>query len=448
MPCTAFLFFARPPERVLSGGELGEKCVIRIESREGDKLVESNVKATPEELLAKANANDAAAMYEAARNYYSGKCGFEEDDDKAFFWAQKAVETAPDEPDHWDLLARCYSFGVGTGKSHAKAIGAWLKAAELGDADSMYSLAEELFYSDKPSEQERSVYWLNKAIAGGSLEAMALRGYMYLEGKCGERNLHKGVDLLTKAAYGGDVEASRLLGEFYHNGKYIPEDSSKTGYYYTRAVELGTDDSRAIYYAGLAWFHGIGVEKNFQKARQCFERFSYAPDANAIMGCMCFEGVGGSVDRAKGEERLRMAMNGADPDIALKAKNSLGMYLYNDSSRLGEAIDLFRDAADSGDSDAQVNLGRAFYEGKGVEQNTGKAVYYWRSAAAQGNSTAISNLRAIGEKFSGEEYQFSQQGKQTGEFGEPAGEYNGALWLLPVFITLSFVLFWIQMSLS
>ncbi len=348
------------------------------------------------ELLAKANSDNIDAMMEVARNYYNGKCGFEQDDTKAFYWAQKVVKLAPDWPSGWDLLARCYSFGVGTDEDHDKAVNAWQKAAELGDADSMFALAEELFFSNNPSEQAKSVPWLDRAISCGNLAAMQLRGQMYLDGKCSERDIRKGFNLLERAADGGDAESARLLGEYYQNEKYIPMDSSKSGYYYTRSVDLGEDNIKSIYYAGLAWFHGIGVEKDFQKARHCFEQVHYLNDADAIMGCMCFEGIGGSVDRVEGENRLRQAISGSDTTIALKAKNSLGMYLYSDDNRLNDAIELLCDAADSGFCDAQVNLGKAFYEGRGVEQNIDKAVYYWELAAKNGSQIAANNLQAIG----------------------------------------------------
>ena len=47
-----------------------------------------------------------------------------------------------------------------------------------------------------------------------------------------------------------------------------------------------------------------------------------------------------------------------------------------------------KQAADQGDATAQCNLGVMYGNGRGVEQDYTKAVYWYSKAAEQGNATA------------------------------------------------------------
>ena len=48
--------------------------------------------------------------------------------------------------------------------------------------------------------------------------------------------------------------------------------------------------------------------------------------------------------------------------------------------------------AEKGDADAQFNLGKIYYDGKGVEKSYEQAVYWWAKAAEQGYAKAQNNL--------------------------------------------------------
>jgi len=59
---------------------------------------------------------------------------------------------------------------------------------------------------------------------------------------------------------------------------------------------------------------------------------------------------------------------------------------------LGEAIRAYRKAADNGDADAQVLLGDAYRDGKGVQQNYTEAAAWYRKAAEAGNARGQCSL--------------------------------------------------------
>jgi TPR repeat protein len=61
-------------------------------------------------------------------------------------------------------------------------------------------------------------------------------------------------------------------------------------------------------------------------------------------------------------------------------------------SQYSNAYKRFRQAAMKGDPIAQNNIGRMYADGRGVDQDSGKAVQWFTSAAKQGNVDAAMNL--------------------------------------------------------
>jgi TPR repeat protein len=56
---------------------------------------------------------------------------------------------------------------------------------------------------------------------------------------------------------------------------------------------------------------------------------------------------------------------------------------------------LLRPFAEQGDAQAQCNLGKLYYEGKGVPQDYREALRWYRKAAKQGNEEAQFNLTGM-----------------------------------------------------
>ena len=58
----------------------------------------------------------------------------------------------------------------------------------------------------------------------------------------------------------------------------------------------------------------------------------------------------------------------------------------------------FEKAADAGNTDAMIHLGRLYEKGQGVAQDYGKALEWFQKAAEAGNTDAIFNLSQLYEK--------------------------------------------------
>lgn len=331
---------------------------------------EKNNLSVPE-LLAAAQRKDADAMEKVALGYYTGLNGFELDGDKAFYWAKEFVSAHPKEAFAWELIGRCYFYGIGTCKSDQDAEENFSKAASLGRPSALYVLTERYFSDIDKNRRNRPIYLLHEA-TGATL-----------------------------------AQSAFLLAQALLDGDEIAENQEKASYYHRRAVQFGCADLRALYYAGLAWFWGDGGPEDNVQARQCLEKVALADNAEVIVGSanygnaaeiagvMYYQGLGGPVDEVKGEQLLRRAINCNDRNIAAEAANDLGYRFYEEGIRLNEAIQLIRSAVAAGCSNAKVNLGLAYLEGKGVLQNTATAISYWEQAAKQGNETAIKNLKKM-----------------------------------------------------
>jgi uncharacterized protein len=86
---------------------------------------------------------------------------------------------------------------------------------------------------------------------------------------------------------------------------------------------------------------------------------------------------------------LRRAANRGDAFAATALAAS-----YVEQENHTEAVRWFRKAAEVGFPDAQVFLGSAYDDGRGVEQDRVEAVRWYRRAAEQGDTTAQSILGA------------------------------------------------------
>ena len=73
------------------------------------------------------------------------------------------------------------------------------------------------------------------------------------------------------------------------------------------------------------------------------------------------------------------------------AQTNLGFAYYNGEGveqDYAEAVEWWRLAAEQGDAVAQYNLGYAYRNGEGVEQDFVEAVKWWQMAAEQGDEIA------------------------------------------------------------
>jgi len=145
---------------------------------------------------------------------------------------------------------------------------------------------------------------------------------------------------LFSIAESGDPEAQYWLGRIYEAGRLLPLDKEKSSYWYQKSAEQG-------YAPAEYWVCG---KRANQEALE-YERCMY-----------------------------RAAENGV-PEAQFWLGEAFEQNLWFGVTDKQEALKWFRKAAEGGNPDAQAELGRRYLRGEDLEQDYGRAVYWYRHAA-------------------------------------------------------------------
>ena len=167
-----------------------------------------------------------------------------------------------------------------------------------------------------------------------------------------EKKYTEAVELWKAASAENNSEALYMLGICYNYNLGVEEqDAEKRGViaseYFIKSAELGHKDGMC--FAGLCFLHGIGVEQDIQKAIEWFEKSA--------------------------EQNSTQAMN----NLGLLYKQNKAELEENESYE--KSIEWFTKSASLNDSTGQLYLGKAYYDGVGVEQDYKTAVNYYKMAA-------------------------------------------------------------------
>lgn len=214
-----------------------------------------------------------------------------------------------------------------------------------------------------------AVPYLEKAIAVGHANAMALLGVMYCEGKGVDKDTFEGMRLIYRSAEKGDALGQFKLGVAYQHGLYgVTQDGKRAISWYRQAADKsGTYAGKAATNIGQCFFNGTGVARDYQQALSWF------------LKCR---------DKSKYGE-----------DIAARAANNIcHLYCHGHgvAKDMKKRVEWLRKGAEAGDMCAQCDLGYCYRYGQGVEQDTSLAIAWYRKSAAQGYQLAIGNLRNYG----------------------------------------------------
>ena len=166
-----------------------------------------------------------------------------------------------------------------------------------------------------------------------------------------------------------------------------------------KKAEAGDADAQdtlgSIYYdAGLP-----GVEKNDQLAVQWFSKAAAQGHAHAQLGMGLAYEAGRGVPK-DGSQAANWYQKAADQGMP-RAQFLLASLLSDgkDAPKDDEvrAFNLLRVAADGGYRDAQNSLGVRYTQGRGIQQNYGEAIAWYKKAASRGDAYAQTNLGVLAE---------------------------------------------------
>lgn len=221
---------------------------------------------------------------------------------------------------------------------------------------------------------------------------------------------------LLKKAEAGDVLAMVELGNAYELGRnwgkmiqfyYIDTgdndpllDREKAAKWYEKAAKQGNAEAQGRL-GRLFFFEGSGVQKDFGNALEWFQKASAQGDpiAQFGLGMMYGKGDGFPKDESKCQEWIQKAAAQGLPDAQnlVAAWYSEGYFGF--SKDAVKAVEWLQKAASQGHAFAQLSLGQAYRDGKGVPKDAVKAIEWYGKSAAQG--LAVSQFMLGIEYFDG-----------------------------------------------
>jgi TPR repeat protein len=239
------------------------------------------------ELLKRANANEAEALYILGMRWFYG------------------IGQAADERSGWKLivsaarhghpvsLAGCLRFGVATEANVELAIRLFQESALRGHPAAISNLAHCYLHGEGvPEDPAQAVRLLRLAAQQNYCVALTGLARCYRRGIGTVENLVESARLYALAAEQDHASAIVNLGLCYLNGEGVPEDSQLAVELYRRAVEYKS--SEAMYLLGYCYRHGDGVDADSDAAFELYKQAAARQHPEAMRElASCYElGVG------------------------------------------------------------------------------------------------------------------------------------------------------------
>lgn len=234
-------------------------------------------------------------------------------------------------------------------------------AAEQGAAASQVLLAVAFLNGDGGLQRDpaRAAFWFEQAAIQGNAYAEERLGDLYEQGRGVPANLQLAFDWRLAASRRGNLKAQRDLGRMYHEGAGVGKNIEQAIYWWRRAAIKGDDASRQ----GLGRIRHYGGDAEVVQAapRSWFERAAQHGYEGAVLLLELIEAIA---------DRLDEAAHARPPAL--------------------------QQLAEDGDREVQFRLAQRYEHGaNGVAKDAGKALTWYRRAAAGGHAQAIETVARI-----------------------------------------------------
>ena len=253
--------------------------------------------------------------------------------------------------------------------------------------------------------------WLRPGAPGGSLQYDNLRNRAFSGdaeaqfqfGAMYYRNPGVAVRWFKKAAGQGHAWAQYNLGLIYERGVGVALDNKQAAYWYRKAAEQGNSWGQAS--LGEMYYEGKGVPQDYAEAARWLKKAAEQGHdiVQHALGYLYEHGLGVPVDSKLAADWYRKAAEQGNAD-AQYALDSLAQSEY----------DNLRSKSESGDAEAQYQLGKTYYDGRGVARDVAEAARWFKKAAEQGHAGAQTNLGLMYETgVFGESYRILASGERV-----------------------------------
>lgn len=225
------------------------------------------------------------AMFDMGMLYVTGS-GVEQNAKSAFKWFRKGAEHG--HPKCLYKFGQCYKLGYGTEKDEDeaskwqnKAVAAWRKMANEGNASAMIRLAELYMKGDVVElDKEEAVKWYRKGAEFGDEIAQFELAACYHMGNGVEEDQKEAAKWMLKAAKNGtNRNVQWVMGRYYQEGWGVEKDPAEAVKWFERSAKKGL--ACAKYYLAMCYMNGEGVQKDEAKGEQLLEEAAGAGEKDA-----------------------------------------------------------------------------------------------------------------------------------------------------------------------
>lgn len=298
-------------------------------------------------------------------------------------------------------LGVCYTNGWGVTQDHKQSVHWYTKAANQGLAEAQHNLGVCYYKGDGVTKDyKQAVYWYTKAANQGYALAQYNLGVCYEQGKGVAQDYKQAVYWFTKAANQGYAAAQYKLGRRYYYGEGVEKNEAQADYWYRKAADQGHADAQwclgSRYHIDyLTTKSSSDRDKAEYWFKKALEKRSELSNLWASFAEACLETYANDKAKNQGSNTNTTSSTttpAAKPQVAAaelvtQAKN----YHYGRNGvakNLQKAAELYTQAANMGDAEAQHELGNCYALGYGVAKDYKQAVHWYTQAANQGYAAA------------------------------------------------------------
>ncbi len=249
-----------------------------------------------QELMKRAEANDAAAQNELGVRYQLGIGGVDKDPAAALSWFHKAALQGYGKA-MLNLGALSYN-GDGNAGDTTLALGWFLLAKDAGDRGGA-SAAANLQSQLNAEQQSAASLWVGDA---------------YFKGAEVKQDYARAMEWYRTAANSGSGLACHKVALLYSHGVGVPKDNVEIIRWLQRGADLG--DSQSAYDLGRAYLQGTGIPGDPEQARKLFEQAAKERNQNAMfsLGQIYEDGTGVKADQQKALMWFLLASEHGSPE--------------------------------------------------------------------------------------------------------------------------------------
>lgn len=189
-------------------------------------------------LIREAEEDNTRSQMKLARHYELGD-GVKKNEQKAFYWYQKAAENSRFYDAQMEL-ARCYANGIGTQKDDVVAGQMFQRLADIGMPNAHYELGKRLQQGiGMPRRADEAVKWLEKAALSRHADSAFLlaKAYETSDGVAYNESMVRG--WYERAAKYGSSEAQFKLASMFEKGELLQKITFYAYAWYLQAAYQG-----------------------------------------------------------------------------------------------------------------------------------------------------------------------------------------------------------------